>query len=369
MRSISFARGVPAPECLPVDELAECARAAVQQDGHAVLSYGPGGGYAPLREWIAARHGVEPGRIVLTSGSLQGFVFLAQHLLPGGSRVLVEAPTYDRPLKILRGLGAELVTLPLDDDGLDPDALAHELAVGPAALLYTIPTFQNPSGRTLSLERRRRVVELARAHDLLVLEDDPYGLVRFEGDELPSLFELEGGEHVAYSSSFSKTIAPGVRVGYFVLPAELAAAIEAIAVSTYITPPFLPQATVYEFLRRGNFGPNLERVRGLLRSRRDAMLAALERELPGGAVWSRPAGGYFVWLDLPPGTTTDELQERAAEVDVSFVKGADFFPAGSGAGERSLRLAYSFVSPDEIGEGVARLATLLAAATAPAAAV
>jgi DNA-binding transcriptional MocR family regulator len=219
------------------------------------------------------------------------------------------------------------------------------------------------------VERRERLVEIARNRDLLVLEDDPYGLVRFEGDELPSLFELEGGEHVAYSSSFSKTIAPGVRVGYFVLPAELAAAIEAIAVSTYITPPFLPQATVYEFLRRGNFGPNLERVRGLLRSRRDAMLAALERELPGGAVWSRPAGGYFVWLDLPPGTTTDELQERAAEVDVSFVKGADFFPAGSGAGERSLRLAYSFVSPDEIGEGVARLATLLAAATAPAAAV
>jgi DNA-binding transcriptional MocR family regulator len=370
MALISFARGVPAPECLPVEELADCARAAVERDGHTVLSYGPGGGYGPLREWIAARHGIEPGRVVLTSGSLQGFVFLAQHLLAGrGGRVLVEGPTYDRPLKILRGLGAEIVTLPLDDDGLDPDVLARELAAGPAALLYTIPTFQNPSGRSLSLERRRRVVELAREHGLLVLEDDPYGLVRFEGDELPSLYELEGGERVAYSSSFSKTIAPGVRVGYFVLPAELASAIEALAVSTYITPPFLPQATVYEFVRRGNFGPNLERVRGLLRVRRDAMLAALERELPDGAVWSRPAGGYFVWLDLPPGLRTEDLQEHAAEVEVTFVKGADFFPVGSGAGEHSLRLAYSFVSPEEIAEGIARLARLVTGVTAHAAAM
>src|SRR5919204_3703013 len=278
MALISFARGVPAPECLPVEELADCARAAVERDGHTVLSYGPGGGYGPLREWIAARHGIEPGRVVLTSGSLQGFVFLAQHLLAGrGGRVLVEGPTYDRPLKILRGLGAELVTLPLDDDGLDPDALARELAAGRAALLYTIPTFQNPSGRTLSLERRRRVVELAREHDLLVLEDDPYGLVRFDGEPQPTLFELAGGEQVVYSSSFSKTVAPGVRVGYFVLPVDLEREVEATAISTYITPALLGQATVFEFVRRGNFEPNLDRVRALLRVRRDAMLDALDR--------------------------------------------------------------------------------------------
>src|SRR6059058_3636886 len=176
MAPISFARGIPAPECLPVSELADCARAAIERDGSSVLSYGPGGGYGPLREWIAARHGVEPSRVVVTSGSLQGFVFLAEQLVRPGARVLVEAPTYDRPLKILRRLGAEVVGLPMDDVGLDVDRLERALASGDKpAFLYTIPTFQNPSGRTLPEERRRRIIELARAHDLLVLEDDPYG--------------------------------------------------------------------------------------------------------------------------------------------------------------------------------------------------
>ena len=358
MDVVSFARGIPAPECLPIEELADCAKAAIERDGKAVLSYGPGGGYGPLREWIAARHGVEPARIVVTSGSLQGFVFLAEQLVQPGARVLVEAPTYDRPLKILRRLGAEIVGLPMDDEGLQPEALEQALASGPKpAFLYTIATFQNPSGRTLSEERRRRVVELAREHELLVLEDDPYGLVRYDGEALPTLFELEGGVNVAYASSFSKTIAPGVRVGYFVLPAPLAAQIEALAVSTYISPPFMTQATVHEFLRRGNFEPNLERVQGLLRSRRDAMLEALEDTLPEGSEWSHPEGGYFVWVDLPGDAPSLVAAEAAG---VTFVAGQDFFADGSGA--QSMRLAFSFVSPEEIAEGVARLAPLLAGA-------
>jgi DNA-binding transcriptional MocR family regulator len=369
--AISFARGVPAPECLPVAELADCARAAIERDGAAVLSYGPGGGYAPLREWIAERHGVESARVVVTSGSLQGFVFLAEQLVRPGTLVLVEAPTYDRPLKILARLGADVVGLPMDEEGLQPEALEHALADGQKpAFLYTISTFQNPSGRTLSTERRRRVVELAREHDLLVLEDDPYGLVRYEGTPPPTLFELASaggtaGARVAYASSFSKTIAPGVRVGYFVLEEELAARVEALAVSTYISPPFLTQATVHEFLRRRNFESNLARVNELLRVRRDAMLDALERNLPDDATWSRPEGGYFVWLDVPSGPDAAELLPRAEEAGVTFVKGADFFAGGHG-GERSLRLAFSYVSPDEIAEGVARLAPLLRGVAAPA---
>jgi len=359
MAVISFARGVPAPECLPIEELADCAKTAIERDGKAVLSYGPGGGYGPLREWIASRHGVDPARVVVTSGSLQGFVFLAEQLVQPGARVLVEAPTYDRPIKILRRLGAEIVGLPMDDDGLQPEALEQALASGEKpAFLYTIATFQNPSGRTLSEERRRRVVELAREHELLVLEDDPYGLVRYDGAPVPTLFELEGGVNVAYASSFSKTIAPGVRVGYFVLPAPLAAQVEARAVSTYISPPFMTQATVHEFLRRGNFQPNLERVRGLLRVRRDAMLDALEQHLPEGAEWSRPEGGYFVWVDLPGDAPSLADAEAAG---VTFVPGQDFFADGSGAS--SMRLAFSFVSPDEIAEGVTRLAPLLAGET------
>ncbi|TML72093.1 MAG: PLP-dependent aminotransferase family protein [Actinobacteria bacterium] len=356
--TIALARGIPAPECLPVEELADCARAAVERDGTSVLSYGPVGGYAPLREWIAERHGVAPERVLLTNGSLQGFVFLAQRF--AGARVLVEQPTYDRPLKILRALGTEVVQLPMDDQGLDPDAVADALANGPRpAFLYTIPTFQNPSGRTLSTERRRRLVEIARDHQLLVLEDDPYGLVRFEGTAPPSLFELEGGTHVAYSSSFSKTIAPGLRVGYFILPPELERELEAAAVATYITPVLLGQATVYEFLRRGNFDPNLRRVQDLLRLRRDAMLEALEAELSGLAEWRRPEGGYFLWLDLPQEIVASDLLANAEEAGVTFVDGRDF-----GGAPNTARLAYSYVSPDEVREGVRRLAAQVVAVPA-----
>src|SRR5215469_7003644 len=324
---ISFARGVPAPECLAVEELAESARAALERDGHSILSYGPGGGYGPLREWLAERHGVDPGRVVIASGSLQGFVFLAEQLVRPGSRVLVEAPTHDRPLKILARLGAEIVPLEMDEDGLVPEAVETALDDGDApAFLYAIPTFQNPSGRTLSLERRQRLAELARERQLLVLEDDPYGLVRYEGESLPSVFELAAGESIAYASSFSKTVAPGLQVGWFVLPQQLAKEIEALAVSTYISPPFLSQATVFEFARRGSFEPNLERVNGLLRERRDAILEALAREMPEDASWTQPDGGYFVWLDLPSGPPTDELFAQAEEAGVTFVKGTDFFP-------------------------------------------
>jgi 2-aminoadipate transaminase len=351
MGTISFARGVPAPECLPAEELADCARAALERDGRTILSYGPSPGYAPLRDWIAARHDVDPARVFITNGSLQGFVFLAQRLAPG-KRVLVERPTYDRPLKILKELGAEVVALDCDGEGLDPDALERELRTGPApAFLYLIPTFQNPSGRTLGEERRRRIVELAREHDLLVLEDDPYGLVRFEGEPLPSLFDLSGGQ-VTYSSSFSKTIAPGLRVGWFVFPDELARQIEASATATYITPVLLGQATVHEFVSRGLFEPNLERVRGLIGMRRDAMLAALGRELPDLRI-TRPEGGYFLWAELD-GVDAGELLTRAEAAGVTFVKGTDF-----GGDPGSLRLAYSFVSPDEIADGVARLAAAI----------
>ncbi len=352
METISFARGVPAPECLPVEELAACAQAAVERDGATVLSYGSSSGYGPLRNWIAERHGVDPARVLVTNGSLQGMVFLAERF--AGERVLVEAPTYDRPLKILAAHGVETTPVAMDDEGLDLEALTQALQGGrKPAFLYTIPTFQNPSGRTLSTERRHRLAELAREQELLVLEDDPYGLVRFDGEAPPTLFELEGGTRVAYSSSFSKTIAPGLRVGYFVLPPGLEQELEALATSTYITPVLLGQATVFEFLRRGNFEPNLERVKALLGARRDAMLDALERELPD-ARWSRPQGGYFVWLELPEGADAGALLERATAAGVTFVPGADF-----GGAPNTARLAFSFVSPDEIREGVRRLAALV----------
>ena len=195
-----------------------------------------------------------------------------------------------------------------------------------------------------------------------MLEDDPYGLVRYEGETPPSLHELEGGQLVTYASSFSKTVAPGVRVGWFVAPTSLAARLEARAVSNYISPPFLTQATVHELIDRGGFEPNLERITGLLRGRRDAMLGALGAHLAGQAVWSEPAGGYFLWLDRLP-LDAGELLTRAEVEGVTFVKGSDFFPAAgreaASRAQRSARLAFSYASLSEIDEGVSILASLL----------
>jgi 2-aminoadipate transaminase len=364
METISLARGVPAPECVPAEELAECARAAVQADGATILSYGAAGGYAPLRRWIAEQHGVSANRVVLTNGSLQGFALLAEVLAAGGERVLVEAPTYDRPLRILGSLGAEVAPMRCDEDGLDVDALDAELRRGRRpAFLYVIPTFPNPTGRTLSAERRRRLVQLAAEHDLLVLEDDPYGAIRFEGEAPPTLFELDGGARVAFSGSFSKTVAPGIRVGYLVLPERLARAVESAAASTYITPALLPQATVHEFLRRGHLERNVQLVCSLLGARRDELLEALDEHLGGtDARWSRPEGGYFLWLDLPGGANARAVLHAAQRIGVSFIAGPDFYP-WAGGGLSSARLAYSFASPAQLREAVRRLAGLVSPAS------
>jgi DNA-binding transcriptional MocR family regulator len=341
---------VPAPECLAEEELADCARAVLERDGKTILSYGSGAGYSPLREVIAGWFGVPSSRVILTNGALQGYVMLSQHF-GRGATMLVELPTYDRPLKIMREAAQNVVAVPMDGEGLIPDELEKALAAGPEpAFLYTIPTFQNPSGRTLPEDRRRRVVELATAASLLIVEDDPYGMIRFDGERVPSTFELSGGE-IIYTSSFSKTIAPGLRVGFYIVPEELAAGLTERANSTYITPVLLSEAVVHEFISRGRFEPNLERVNGLLKLRRDAMLAALEKHL-AGSTWSRPEGGYFVWLELPDGTVAAEVMKRAE--GVTAVLGSDF-----GGAPNTLRLAYSYVSPDEIDEGVSRLAAAI----------
>jgi 2-aminoadipate transaminase len=361
VETISFARGVPAPDCLPVEDLAQCAQAVLERDGRRVLNYGPAGGYEPLREQIAERHGIEPARVLVTNGSLQAFWLLARLLLDvARPRVLVEGPTYDRPLRILADLGAEVTVVPFGDEGLDLDVLERALAAGPTpAFLYTIPTFQNPSGRTQPLPARRRLVEVAREHRLPLLEDDPYALVRFEGEPLPSLFELAEGDGVIYASSFSKVASPGLRVGYVVAPRALAGRLEDIATRTYLAPSFLPQATIAEYLRRGLLEPNLERIRGLLRVRRDTMLGALPSACPPGTRWSNPEGGYFVWLDFPEEVDAGDLLSRGEAAGVTFVKGSDFYPRGA-RGEHSARLAYSYVSPSEIADGIARLGAALA---------
>jgi DNA-binding transcriptional MocR family regulator len=344
---ISFARGVPAPDCLPEQELADCAREVLERDGKTILSYGSGAGYTPLRELIGEWFKVHPHQVIITNGGLQGFVLLAQHF-GRGQTVYAESPTYDRPLKILLENAMSVVQIQMDDQGLIPSAVEDAFRANPApAFFYTIPTFQNPSGRTMPEDRRRQLVAHAQAAGTLIVEDDPYGLIRFEGTAPPAIFDL-ARDLTIYTSSFSKTISPGLRVGWYIVPESLAAPLIERANSTYITPALLSEAVVYEFIRRGSFEPNLKRINELLKARRDAMLAALDKHM-SGATWSHPEGGYFIWLELPDGVSGKQVLERAE--GVTAVLGTDF-----GGAYNTLRLAYSFVSPDEIDEGIARLA-------------
>jgi DNA-binding transcriptional MocR family regulator len=362
MAQISFARGMPGPDLLPIAAFGDCAREALERDGATALQYGPPGGYPPLKQWVAMQHDVDPARVIVTNGSLQGFAFTARHFAQSGSRFFVEAPCYDRSLSILRKLGAEVEQVELADDGLDVDVL--EGTLGEGDVVYTIPTFQNPSGRTLSLENRRRLLDLAAEKGAIVFEDDPYGMLRFEGESIPRLFDLSGGSTI-FLSSFSKTVAPGIRTGYLILPEALVPAIEELVLANYVSPAIFVEAALLEFLTSGRFEPNLETVRDGLRLRRDAMLAALAREMPEGTRWNEPEGGYFLWLDLPSGVLADALLARASEEDVVFIKGSDFF--FHGGGEEAARLAFSFATAHEIDEGITRLGRLVREASAVAA--
>jgi DNA-binding transcriptional MocR family regulator len=350
METISFARGAPAPECLAEEELADCARVVIEREGRSLLSYGPAAGYTPLRELIGRWFGVHPYRVVLTNGSLQGLSLLARRYARG-KNVVVEYPTYDRALTVLLEAGASLVAVVVDDQGMNIEDLELQL-MGKAspAFVYTIPTFQNPTGRTMPDERRRQIVDLLGRRDAMIVEDDPYGLIRFEGEALPAIFDYAAKNSI-YTSSFSKTIAPGLRVGWMILPEGIAGEMTEAAASTYITPSLVSQAIAHEFISRGSFEPNLRRMNELLKARRDAMLAALDKHF-SGAKWTRPEGGYFVWLELPLGVNLGEVLERAE--GVTAVLGTAF-----SAPSNSLRLAYSYASPDEIEVGVERLAAAM----------
>ena len=359
---ISFARGIPSPEMFPVAKLAESARRAVEITGRVALNYGPAGGYGPLRDWVGERHGVPAGRVLLLPGSLIGLDFVLRHLLSDGDRAIVEAPTYDRALHALGRVGADVVTVDRGTDGLDLDRLRGLAAGSPRPkLLYVLPTFHNPTGSTLTLEERHSLVELALEHELLVVEDDPYGLLRVEGDAVPGVHELlraRGGDDLAvFSSSFSKTVAPGLRVGYLVLPPGLVGPLEALATRTYVSPPLLPQAQLHDFLEAGHLEPHLAFLRSFLRARRDALLDVLDGEMPRGTAWTRPDGGYFLWLELPERIDTAALNERARDAGVAFVPGAGFFHGGRG--RSTARLSFSYPSVDEIRTGAHRLAALV----------
>lgn len=359
MSTIAFTRGVPSADLLPVDDLKRAVIEALDLDAAGALAYAPSG-YLGLREWIGERHGVAPTRIVLFNGSLEGVGMLIEHMFAAdGGAAVVEDPTYDRSLIALRRHGAEAVPVTLEADGVDVDALRAALDQHPAArMIYVIPTFQNPAGVTLSRDKRSALVALAQERGVLLVEDDPYGLLRFEGDADPTLFELDGGDNVVYSSSFTKTVAPGLRTGYLVLPERLVAPIAKLSTNTYIAPNAFAEATLAAYCRAGRFEPNVASATAGLKTRRDAMELALRDSFPEGARWTTPAGGYFYWIELPEGYETATVLAAATEAGVPFVPGADFTSRPVGA--RSLRLAFSAVTPAEIDEGVRRLGDILA---------
>jgi 2-aminoadipate transaminase len=352
LQNISLARGAPSLDIIAVEDLRLAADRAFERDPNAAFSYGTSAGHTALVAWIASKHGVVPEQVVATNGSMQADAFLFQQVVAPGDVVVVEAPTYDRTLLALRNLGAEILAIPLEPDGIDVEALSQALAAGARPkLAHVIPNFQNPAGCTLSLDKRRRLLELAEHYKFLIFEDDPYVELRFAGEELPTMLSLGG--RVVYASSFSKTVCPGIRVGYLVGSEDLIGDIRKLATQTYISPSMVSQAIVAEFCESGAVDRSIETVKHALRERRDATCAALEEELPE-ASFVVPEGGYFLWVDLPEGADVERLDAASRERGVTFVKGADFLLEGGG---NSFRIAYSGVAPDLIREAVQRVAS------------
>jgi 2-aminoadipate transaminase len=353
MATISFARGAPSLDIVDVEGLTEAAQLAFANDPGGTTAYGTSVGYVPLREWIAEQHGVDVDQVLVTNGSMQADAFLFQLLVNPGDAVVVESPTYDRTLLNLRNRGADIRMIELQTDGIDVDALQALLEDGiRPQLAHVIPNFQNPAGYTLSGPKREKLLALAAEHNFTLFEDDPYIAIRFEGEGLPTMLSQDTAGQVVYASSFSKTVCPGIRVGYLVGPAAVIKQVQGIATNTYISPNMVAQSIVNQFCRSGRMDSAVETVKNALRERRDALVAALQRELPE-ARFAPPQGGYFMWVELPEDVSVAELEAAARERDVLFVKGTDFLLEG---GENTLRLAYSGVTPEQIDEGITRLA-------------
>jgi DNA-binding transcriptional MocR family regulator len=352
---ISFARGAPSADILPVEAVREAAQRALADDWQRALSYGTGVGHPGLRDWIADRHGLPPESVMVTNGSLEAGAMLFQHLVESGDRVIVEQPSYDRTLLLLERLGAERVGVALEADGIDVHELEQEVGRFPIGLAHVIPNFHNPAGCTLSAPKRERLVELAAEHGFRIFEDDPYQELSFEEAPPPTMLSLDRADRVIHSSSFSKTVSPGVRVGYLAGPEEEIKKLAKRASEIYISPNMLAESIVWELCRSGALDENIAFVKGALRDRRDALVEGLGEHLPE-AEFVVPGGGYFLWLTLDDDVDTTELLAAALEEKVAFVAGPDFMLDG---GRSSLRLSFASVPVDRIGEGVARIARAL----------
>ena len=355
MKPIFFTRGVPPKESIPSHELAVCAQEVIEQEGSAILQYAPAAGYPPLREWIGQKKNVSVERIILGQGSLQILDILLHCLLQPGDAVAVEQPTYDRVLTLMRRAGLRIFPLNMEKDGLDLDSLENKLENGEQIrVIYAISDFQNPSGTVMSLEKRKRLVDLAARYHFSIVEDAPYRYLRYTGEEIPSLFDLAPDTTIQLSS-FSKLISPGLRVGYAVLPQNLIKMVTHYAEDTYINPSYLNHAIVYQYLQHGWMDEHLLFLKDLYQKRLTCMLSALEENMSNRCEWTHPQGGFFVglWISSNGGPT---LLDQAEAQGLRLTDGRGFFING---GENFIRLPFCALTEDEIQEGIRRLATLI----------
>jgi 2-aminoadipate transaminase len=367
---ISFAGGLPAPEIFPAEEITAASERALVEAPVATLQYGPTEGYEPLRELITAwvgRMGLRAGadQVLISAGSQQGLDLIGRLLIDPGAPVVVEEPTYLGALQAWQTCRPSYLSVPLDEDGMDVDALERLLASGARPrFLYIVSCFQNPTGATLAPARRRRLIELAARYQLPIVEDDPYGDLFYEGERVTPLAALDCELHgepryVVYLGTLSKLLAPGLRVGWVVAPRAIFNQLVMLKQGFDLSTGSTAQAIAYYACRDGLLDQHVPRIRALYRERRDAMLAALEREMPAGVNWSRPRGGMFLWMTLPEGRDSEALLLRAVDAGVAFVPGRPFHPSGGGA--NTLRLNFSHSNIAQIDEGVRRLAAALSA--------
>lgn len=360
IETINFTRGVPANESFPTAELADSAATAlaVRSNADSLLIYGSSVGLPPLRDWLAHWQGVKPEQVLLGNGSLELVEFLCTATIRPGDVVFTEAPSYDRAITLFRRHGANVIGVPLQPDGPDLAVLEKLLGEYKPRLFYVIPDFQNPSGATCSAAKRRAIATLAEKHGILLLEDAPYRLLRYRGMPEPTIYSM-APERTLHMSSFTKLIAPGVRLGFMLGEAATLAKISKVAEDTYIAPGNFSHGVTLEWLKEGRLAPQIEKLKALYAPRLDACLAALDKYIPD-AVATRPDGGFFLSLTLPEGVSTTAVRTAAAKSSLNLADGLAFFPQGGG--ERFLRLPFCALSPSQIDEGIKRLSAAVTSA-------
>jgi 2-aminoadipate transaminase len=368
---ISFGGGLPAPEVFPLDEFREACDRVLKEHGPLALQYGTTEGYLPLREQIArhtARYSIQvnPENILITTGSQQALDLIGKTFINRGDHILVEDPTYLGALQAWNAYGAQYVTVPIDKEGMNTDYLEEALRTGPK-FIYVLPNFQNPTGVTISLERRKKLVELADRYGVPIIEDDPYGQLRFEGDHLTSVVTLDdefrnhnGANYhgnVIYLSTFSKTLSPGLRLAWVIAPSEVIRKLVQAKQGMDLHTPTFNQLVAHEVSRGGFLDQHVKTIRRVYKERRDVMLAAMDRCFPPGVDWTQPAGGLFLWGILPEILNSADVLKIAIEKKVAFVPGEPFYP--NGGGHNTMRINFSHPTPEKIQEGISRLGEVL----------